>query len=266
MDPLDPHGAALLTDLYEVTMAAAYWEHGLNPSATFELFFRHLPPGRGYVVSAGLEHALDYLTGFHFEQDQIVWLNRLFVFHNVRAEFWDYLRALRFTGDVWAPPEGTPVFAGEPVLRVTAPLVEAQLVETYLISILAYPSLVATEASRFVEAARGRPVIDFGARRAQVPMAAPVAARAAYNWRSAFLITPRDDIFPFSPIWQEAGGQLDASIFFSVTENVKLGVQGVNLLDEITTTSQVVDFSGTRFTRSAFRNDRRYTFIARFDF
>ena len=94
----------------------------------------------------------------------------------------------------------------------------------------------------------------------------PLSARAAYNWRSDFLITPRDDIFPFSPIWQEATGQLDASIFFAVTDNIKLGVQGVNLLDEVTRTTQVVDFDGTRLTRSAFRNDRRYTFVARFDF
>ena len=94
----------------------------------------------------------------------------------------------------------------------------------------------------------------------------PLALRAAYNWRSAFLITPRDDIFPFSPIWQEDTGQLDASIFYSVTDNIKLGIQGVNLLDEVTETSQIVDFDGTRFTRSAFRNDRRYTFLARFSF
>ncbi len=94
----------------------------------------------------------------------------------------------------------------------------------------------------------------------------PVSARAAYNWRSDFLITPRDDIFPFSPIWQESGGQLDASIFFNVTDGVKVGVQGVNLLDQVTRTSQVVDFDGTRLTRSAFRNDRRFTFLARFDF
>ena len=94
----------------------------------------------------------------------------------------------------------------------------------------------------------------------------PLALRAAYNWRSDFLITPRDDIFPFSPIWQESTGQLDASIFYSVTDNIKLGVQGVNLLDEVTRTSQVVDFDGTRLTRSAFRNDRRFTFMARFDF
>ncbi|AWW75603.1 TonB-dependent receptor [Erythrobacter sp. KY5] len=92
------------------------------------------------------------------------------------------------------------------------------------------------------------------------------SARAAYNWRSAFLITPRDDIFPFSPIWQESTGQLDASIFYSVTDQLKIGVQGVNLLDEVTETSQVVDFDGTRITRSAFRNDRRFTFLARFDF
>jgi len=94
----------------------------------------------------------------------------------------------------------------------------------------------------------------------------PLSARAAYNWRSDFLITARDDIFPFSPIYQESTGQLDASIFFAVTDYLKLGVQGVNLLDEITETSQVVDFDGTRITRSAFRNDRRFTFLARFDF
>ncbi|BDI60949.1 TonB-dependent receptor [Qipengyuania nanhaisediminis] len=94
----------------------------------------------------------------------------------------------------------------------------------------------------------------------------PLSARAAYNWRSDFLITPRDDIFPFSPIFQESTGQLDASIFFAVTDYLKLGVQGVNLLDEVTVTSQVIDFEGTRVTRSAFRNDRRYTFLARFDF
>ena len=94
----------------------------------------------------------------------------------------------------------------------------------------------------------------------------PLSARAAYNWRSAFLITPRDDIIPFSPIWQESTGQLDASIFYSVTDSIKLGVQGVNLLDEVTQTSQVVNFDGLRVPRSAFRNDRRFTFLARFDF
>lgn len=94
----------------------------------------------------------------------------------------------------------------------------------------------------------------------------PLSARAAYNWRSDFLITPRDDIFPFSPIWQESSGQLDASLFYAVTDNIKLGVQGVNLLDSVTRTTQVIDFDGTRLTRSAFRNDRRFSFLARFDF
>lgn len=94
----------------------------------------------------------------------------------------------------------------------------------------------------------------------------PVALRAAYNWRSEFLITPRDDIFPFSPIWQEATGQLDASAFYDVNENFKIGIQAVNLLDEVTETSQVIDFDGTRVTRSAFRNDRRYSVLARFNF
>ncbi|MGE5953562.1 MAG: hypothetical protein ACM308_08095, partial [Qipengyuania vulgaris] len=94
----------------------------------------------------------------------------------------------------------------------------------------------------------------------------PISTRAAYNWRSDFLITPRDDIFPYSPIWGESTGQLDASIFYTVNDHLKLGVQGVNLLDEVTRTSQVIDFDGTRLTRNAFRNDRRFTFLARFDF
>jgi outer membrane receptor protein involved in Fe transport len=93
-----------------------------------------------------------------------------------------------------------------------------------------------------------------------------ISARVAYNWRSEFLQTPRDVIFPFSPIYGESTGQLDASIFYSITDNFKVGVQAVNLLDEVTRTSQVIDFAGTRATRSAFRNDRRYTFLARFDF
>lgn len=94
----------------------------------------------------------------------------------------------------------------------------------------------------------------------------PLSARAAYNWRSDFLQTPRDVIFPFSPIYGESTGQLDASIFYELTDNIKIGAQGVNLLDEVTRTSQVVDFDGTRITRSAFRNDRRFTFLVRFDF
>ena len=93
-----------------------------------------------------------------------------------------------------------------------------------------------------------------------------ISARAAYNWRSDFLQTPRDVIFPFSPIYGESTGQLDASIFYDLTDSIKIGVQGVNLLDEVTQTSQVIDFDGTRITRSAFRNDRRFTFLVRFDF
>ena len=94
----------------------------------------------------------------------------------------------------------------------------------------------------------------------------PISARAAYNWRSEFVVTVRDDLFPFSPIYQDAGGQLDASIFYNVTDNIKLGVQGVNLLDEVTNLSTVIDYDGTRVRSASFRNDRRYTFIARFNF
>jgi len=94
----------------------------------------------------------------------------------------------------------------------------------------------------------------------------PFSARASYNWRSSFLLTPREDLYPFAPVFQEAGGQLDASIFFAVNDHVKLGVQGVNLLDSVTKLSNVVDFEGTRVLSHAFRNDRRFTFLARFDF
>jgi nicotinate phosphoribosyltransferase len=180
MDTLDPRRTALLTDLYEVTMAAAYWEHDRLERATFELFFRHLPPGRGYVLFAGLEQVVQYLLDLRFHDDQIAWLRNLFVFHNVRPEFWDYLQGLRFTGDLWAAPEGTPVFPNEPILRVTAPLPEAQLVETYLMAIVNYESLVATKAARLVEAAGGRQVVEYGSRRAHGPAAAPLAARASY--------------------------------------------------------------------------------------
>lgn len=180
MTPLDPRDAALFTDLSQVTMAAALWEHGVTQTASFEFSFRALPPGRGFLVAAGLDQAMQHLLSLRFDADQIGFLRRLFTFHNVRPEFWEYLGALRFQGELWAVPEGTPVFPGEPVLRVTAPLVEALLVETFLLSSVAFPSAVASQAARLVEAAQGRDLIDQGARHAQGPGAGLLAARAAY--------------------------------------------------------------------------------------
>lgn len=142
----------------------------------------------------------------------------------------------------------------------------AQLVYTYVDSEALGNSQLGAEQSPFAENLELVGVSKHTVNAVVFYEKGPLSARAAYNWRSDFLQTPRDVIFPFSPIYGEATGQLDASIFFSITDQIKLGIQGVNLLDEVTRTSQVIDFDGTRITRSAFRNDRRYTFVARFDF
>jgi len=174
------HHNALLTDLYELTMAAAYFENKLVANATFELFVRSLPPERGFLLAAGLEQALDYLENLRFQEDDITYLRQQTVFHHISPDFFEYLKNFRFTGEVWAMPEGTPVFGEEPFLRVTAPIIEAQIVETFLLSILTFQTMIASKAARVVRAARGRHVIEFGSRRAHGPDAAVLAARAAY--------------------------------------------------------------------------------------
>jgi nicotinate phosphoribosyltransferase len=170
----------LLVDLYELTMAAAYFEHRVDCRATFELFVRQLPPERAYLVAAGLDSALGYLENLCFTEEDVRFLRAQPAFHTVSNAFFDYLRRFRFTGDVHAMPEGTLVFGGEPILQVTAPVAEAQIVETYLLSVINYETLVASKAARVVTAARGRPVWEFGTRRAQGPQAGVRAARAAY--------------------------------------------------------------------------------------
>ena len=172
---------ALSTDLYEITMAAGYVEAGLTDCASFELTVRSLPPHRSYLIAAGLEPALEYLEKFSFTANEIKYLRGLGTFKNVQAKFFDEtLPSLRFTGEVWAMPEGTPVFPHEPLLRVTAPLVEAQLVETALLSTISFQTSVASRAARIVAAAGGRPVFEFGARRAHGTEAGVLAARGAY--------------------------------------------------------------------------------------
>src|SRR5713226_7261482 len=155
--------SGLLTDLYQLTMAAGYIETGFDARATFELFVRSLPPRRNYLVAAGLEQALDYLQNVRFTADEIA-----------------YLAQFRFAGDVWAMPEGTMFFPGEPLLRVTAPITQAQIVETYLLATLNFQTLIASKAARVVTAARGRNVIEFGTRRAHGIESGVLAARAAY--------------------------------------------------------------------------------------
>ncbi|MDE2662090.1 MAG: nicotinate phosphoribosyltransferase [Gemmatimonadota bacterium] len=168
---------ALLTDLYQLTMLKAYWEHGMRETAVFEFFVRRLPPNRNFLLAAGLAHALDYLEGLRFEPDELEWIGGQPGFPSA---FVDWLADLRFNGDVDAMPEGTVFFPEEPLLRVTAPLPEAQLVETRLISLLNYASLIASRAVRFRLAAPKARLVDFGLRRAHGSEAGLLAARAAY--------------------------------------------------------------------------------------
>jgi nicotinate phosphoribosyltransferase len=175
-----PRHSALLTDLYELTMAAAYFENDFHATASFELFVRSLPPERSFLLAAGLEQALDYLESVRFRPDDIEYMRQLPVFAHVRREFFDYLKDFRFSGEVWAMPEGTPVFGEEPLLRVTAPIIEAQIVETFLLATLTFQTMIASKAARVVAAAQGRDVVEFGTRRAHGPEAGVLAARAAY--------------------------------------------------------------------------------------
>jgi nicotinate phosphoribosyltransferase len=171
----------LLTDLYELTMAAGFHQAGKQVhKATFELSIRRLPGNRNYVVFAGLQQVVEYLQTLSFSAGEIDYLRGLPQFRQVHAEFFEYLRNFRFTGDLFAVPEGTPMFAGEPVLTVRAPLIEAQIPETYLLSAVTFQTLVASKAARMTQMAAGRNVVEFGTRRAHTPEAGVFAARAAY--------------------------------------------------------------------------------------
>jgi nicotinate phosphoribosyltransferase len=172
---------ALETDLYQLTMAAGYFAAGkTKEQAVFELFVRRLPDKREFLIAAGLEQAVEYLLELRFDGAEIDYLRTVPQFEHAPSGFWDYLRAFRFGGDLHAMREGTPFFAGEPVATVRAPLIEAQLPETYLIATLAFQSMIAAKAARIVSAAQGRSVVEFGARRAHSPRAGVLAGRAAY--------------------------------------------------------------------------------------
>jgi len=165
----------LWTDLYELRMAASYLRHGMVAPATFSLFVRHLPPGRGFLVAAGLADALAFLEDLHFEPEELAWLGETV---GLSAADLAALRELRFRGEVWAVPEGRIVFADEPLVEVTAPLPEAQLVETYLLNQVTFQTAIASKAARVRIAARGRTVVDFSFRRTQGPEAGIAVARA----------------------------------------------------------------------------------------
>ena len=162
-------------------MAAGYFAAGKQSEiATFDLFVRRLPPEREYLIVAGLAQAVEYLTKVRFTAEEIAWLRKLPVLANAAAEFFSYLESWRFTGTVRAMAEGTVAFAGEPILTVRAPVMEAQIVETFLLATVSFQTMIASKAARLVDIAQGRPVIEFGTRRAHSPSAGLFAARAAY--------------------------------------------------------------------------------------
>ena len=174
-------GLGLVTDLYQLTMAAGYFEAGkARDRATFELSVRRLPPNRNFILAAGLAQAVDYLLNFRIAPEEIAYLRGIPQFKYAGNAFFEMLAELRFTGDVFAVPEGTPLFPGEPFLTVRAPVIEAQIPETYLLAMIGFQSSIATKAARVVKAARGRDVVEFGTRRAHSPEAGVLAGRASY--------------------------------------------------------------------------------------
>ena len=168
----------MLCDFYELTMGNGYFKDGLGERVTyFDIFFRDLPDGGGYAVAAGLEQIVDYVQNLRFGPEDIDYLRGRGLFDEA---FLDYLKNFRFTGDIWAVPEGTPIFPGEPVITVRAPAIQAQLLETYMLLEFNHQSLIATKATRICRAADGRAVLEFGSRRAQGISGAVTGARAAF--------------------------------------------------------------------------------------
>ncbi len=169
---------SMLCDFYELTMANGYFQSDMaRQICYFDVFFRSVPDGGGFAIAAGLEQVIDYIEELSFDEEDIAFLRSKGCFDE---KFLDHLRHFRFTGNIWAVPEGTPVFPREPILIVRAPAIEAQFVETFILLCLNHQSLIATKANRIVRAAKGRPVMEFGSRRAQGPDAALLGARAAY--------------------------------------------------------------------------------------
>lgn len=187
----------MLTDFYEITMANGYFEHGLKDEiAYFDMFFRRVPDNGGFAIMAGLEQLIDYLDNLKFSVEDIEYLRKKGIFSE---EFLDYLKNFKFECDVWAIPEGTPIFPHEPVITVRGPVIQAQFIETMILLTINHQSLIATKANRIVRAAEGRPVMEFGSRRAQGYSGAVLGARAAYIagcCGTACTISDRDDDIP----------------------------------------------------------------------
>jgi nicotinate phosphoribosyltransferase len=174
---LDPAEVALLTDLYELTVSAAFFDHGFNDIASFEVAMRRMPPGRGFMIAAGIERLIEALEDYRFDAAAIEHLDSLKLF---KPAFLEFLSNLRFTGSIRALPEGTIYFPGEPIAEIRAPLIEAQLIETIALNQLGFASIVATKAARCFAVAGGRRLVDFGPRRAQGADASLIAARSSY--------------------------------------------------------------------------------------
>jgi nicotinate phosphoribosyltransferase len=178
------YNQSMVIDLYELTMSAGYFSNNYNHYSTFELFIREMPRNRSYLVNAGLDQAIEYLMNLKFGAKDIDYLRSLKVFQQVNSKFWEYLENFKFSGDVWGIPEGQSLFPGEPLLRVSAPIIEAQIVETFLLASYNFQTLIASKAARVVQAAqldgKKRGVMEFGSRRAHGPQASVLAARASY--------------------------------------------------------------------------------------
>ena len=178
MNPEKQMNLTMLCDYYELTMTNGYYTCGMQNRITyFDIFFRSVPDGGGFAIAAGLEQAIHYIQQLHFDEDDIAYLRGRKMFSE---GFLESLRNYRFTGDIWAVPEGTPIFPNEPIMTVRAPAIEAQIIETFLLLTLNHQSLIATKANRVTRAAQGRTVLEFGSRRAQGSDAAVLGARAAY--------------------------------------------------------------------------------------
>ena len=178
MNPEKQMNLTMLCDYYELTMTNGYYACGMQNRITyFDIFFRSVPDGGGFAIAAGLEQAIRYIQQLHFDEDDIAYLRGRKMFSE---GFLEALRSYKFTGDIWAVPEGTPIFPNEPIMTVRAPAIEAQIIETFLLLTLNHQSLIATKANRVVRAAQGRTVLEFGSRRAQGSDAAVLGARAAY--------------------------------------------------------------------------------------
>ena len=184
---------SMLTDFYEITMSNGYFSYGMREQiAVFDMFFRKIPDEGGFAIAAGLEQLIEYLENLHFTSEDIAYLREKGIFNE---EFLDYLADFHFACDIWAVPEGTPVFPNEPIVVVRGPIIQAQLIETMVLLTLNHQSLIATKSNRIVRAAQGRPIAEFGSRRAQSFDAAVLGARAAYIGgcaTTACVMTDRD--------------------------------------------------------------------------